>query len=316
MRISQIDLNLLLVLHTVLAERSVAAAARRLHVTPSAVSNALARLRDALGDPLVVRSGRGIVPTPRARELAPVLAQALGAVEQALTGPSFDPATTTRRFTLAVADAGQIVQAPRLAAALAKVMPRAKLRVVGIDSLVRLGGLAGTEVDVVVGAGEAGPGVRQALLREETAVLIARRDHPAVRRRISRAALGELLHAAVEMAPGSGLRDLTAAAYARAGIPREVAVTVPTFTAAAAMAAATDLVATVPRSLVEGLGRALDVRPVRAPAPAHPVAIYMSWHERTHTDPAMAAFRELVRAAWSSAERRRTGAGRDRSQAR
>jgi DNA-binding transcriptional LysR family regulator len=69
--LASLDLNLLLVLDTVLAERSVARAARRLHVTPSAVSNALARLRAALDDPLISRSGRGIVPTPRAAALAP-----------------------------------------------------------------------------------------------------------------------------------------------------------------------------------------------------------------------------------------------------
>src|SRR6266446_3989728 len=75
--IASIDLNLMLVLHTVLAERNVARAAERLHVTPSAVSNALARLRDVLGDPLVTRKGRGIVPTPRATELAPAIARAI-----------------------------------------------------------------------------------------------------------------------------------------------------------------------------------------------------------------------------------------------
>jgi DNA-binding transcriptional LysR family regulator len=75
--IRDLDLNLLVALDTVLAERSVARAAKRLHVTPSAISNALARLRAALGDPLVARSGRGIVPTPRALELAPVLSRSL-----------------------------------------------------------------------------------------------------------------------------------------------------------------------------------------------------------------------------------------------
>src|SRR5215470_117384 len=74
--LSSIDLNLFLVLHAVLEERSATRAAARLHVTQSAVSNALARLRELLGNPLVVRSGRGLVPTPRAEELAPLLREA------------------------------------------------------------------------------------------------------------------------------------------------------------------------------------------------------------------------------------------------
>ena len=104
MSIASRDLNLLLVLHTVLAERNVARAAERLHVTPSAVSNALARLRDALGDPLVTRKGRGTVLTPRANELGPGIARALAEIERALDAAPFDPATCKRTFTVAVSD--------------------------------------------------------------------------------------------------------------------------------------------------------------------------------------------------------------------
>src|SRR6188508_2876132 len=102
--LSSLDLNLLLVLSTVLAEQSVARAAKRLHVTPSAVSNALARLRAALGDPLAVRKGRGIVPTPRAAELAPIVGRAMGELERAIAAGPFDAASCTRTFTLAMAD--------------------------------------------------------------------------------------------------------------------------------------------------------------------------------------------------------------------
>src|ERR1700743_3102496 len=115
MRLSQLDLNLLVMLETVLAEGSVAKAARRLHVTPSAISNALARLRVTLNDPLVVRSGRGIVPTPRAAALAPELRRILEDLDRAVQGETPDPSSTTRQFTLAIADAGQLVQGPRLA---------------------------------------------------------------------------------------------------------------------------------------------------------------------------------------------------------
>src|SRR5262245_6368197 len=152
---------------TVLAERSVVRAARRLHVTPSAISNALARLRAALDDPLLVRSGRGVVPTPRAAALAPAVARALRDLDQALHGEAFNPATTDRELTLAIADVIQVVKLPGIVAALAAKMPRARLRVLSIDTLVASGGLAGPDVDVVVGAGEKGPGVRAQPLYEE-----------------------------------------------------------------------------------------------------------------------------------------------------
>jgi DNA-binding transcriptional LysR family regulator len=295
--LSSLDLNLLLVLDTVLAERSVVRAAHRLHVTPSAISNALARLRGALGDPLVARKGRGIVPTPRAAELGPALSRALRDLEHAVHAAPFERATTTRTFTLAVADAGQVVRLPRLASLMSVEMPRARLRVVGIDSLVSLGGLAGTEVDVAIGVGEEAAGVHVEALFDEPTVLVARRDHPKARARLSRAALERLRHVAVEMVPGKGFRELAATAYARAHIARHVAVTVPTFTAAAAVAAATDLVATLPKSLVDVLGPRLGLRVVRAPVPTHVVTMRLSWHERTHADPGMIAFRDVVRRA-------------------
>lgn len=293
MTISALDLNLLVTLDTVLAERSVARAARRLHVTPSAVSNALARLRVSLGDPLLVRHGRGVLPTPRAAALAPAIRRALRELETAVQGQSFDPATSDRELRLAIADVFQIVRLPAIVAALAARMPRARLRVLSIDTLVASGGLGGTEVDVVIGAGDKGPGVYARRLGEESVVLVSRADHPALRGRITRSKLGGLRHVEVQVAPGQGNARL-AAGYAALGITRDVAVAVPTFTAAAAVVAGTDLVASLPASLVDVLGPRLGLRRVTGPLPALATTINLLWHERTHRDPALRVFRELL----------------------
>jgi DNA-binding transcriptional LysR family regulator len=109
--------------------------------------------------------------------------------------------------------------------------------------------------------------------------------------------LGSLRHVGVEMAPGRGVRDQVARAYARAQIERSVSVTVPSFAAAAAVAAATDLVATLPESLLAAHGTRLALRRVLGPVPVHGVTLSLCWHQRTHTDPAMLAFRALVRRA-------------------
>jgi DNA-binding transcriptional LysR family regulator len=291
--LSTIDLNLLLILDTVLAERSVVRAARRLHVTASAVSNALARLRATLDDPLVVRSGRGIVPTPRAAALAPALARALRDLDQAVHGEEFDLATTERELTLAVADAGQIVKLPQVVAAIGAEMPRARLRVLSIDTLYASGGLAGGEIDVAIGAGEKGPGIRVAPLYEEQIVLVARIGHPRVKRRISKAQLATLRHVEVQVAPGRGSRPL-AASYAALGVVRDIAVVVPTFTAAAAVVAVTDHVASLPASLVDVLGPRLGLRGVTTPLARIRTTINLLWHERTHQDPVLRAFRDLL----------------------
>lgn len=295
--ISGLDLNLLLMLHTVLSERSVARAAGRLHVTPSAVSNGLARLRAVLGDPLVTRKGRGIVPTPRALSLAPAIARGLRELESALHAAPFEPASCTRTFTLAVADAGQVTWVPRIAALMGAELPNARLSVVGIASLVALGDLASSQVDLHIGLAGRGAGLHIAPLLDEQTVLVARTGHPALGRRLSARALGALQHVGVEMVPGKGFRDLVGAAYARAGVRREVAMTVPSFMTAAAVVAGTDFVTTLPASLVDAQGSRLGVKAVDAPVPAHTVKLALCWHERTHADPAAQAFRTLVRRA-------------------
>jgi DNA-binding transcriptional LysR family regulator len=291
--LATLDLNLLLVLDTVLSERSVVRAARRLHVTPSAVSNALARLRGALDDPLLIRSGRGVVPTPRAAALAPALARSLRELDQAIHGDTFDLTTTDREFTLAVADAGQVVKLPRIVAALAAKMPRARLRVLSIDTLFASGGLAGTEVDVTIGAGEKGPGIHAQPLYQEQIVLVARAGHPTIQGRVTKAQLAGLRHVEVQVAPGRGSRPL-AASYAALGVARDIAAVVPTFTAAAAVVAGTDLVASLPGSLMDVLGPRLALRRVATPLAPIRSSINLLWHERTERDPALRAFRELL----------------------
>jgi DNA-binding transcriptional LysR family regulator len=295
--IASVDLNLLLVLDAVLSEKSVARAARRLHVTPSAISNSLAKLRIALGDPLVTRKGRGIVPTPRAAELAPALARAMAELERLVTPHAFDASVCARTFTLAMADAAQIAFAPRIAAALAQTMPNARLRLIGIDSLLSLGDLASAEIDLHLGMRATGLGVHAETLFEERTLLVARRGHPVCTGKPSHARLGALRHVSVDMAPGRGLRDPLAAVYARSRLNRSVSLSVPTFAAAAAVASATDFVATLPQSLFLAQGGGLALVAVPGAVPHYAVKMALCWHERTHRDAAASEFRALVRAA-------------------
>jgi len=291
--LSALDLNLLLVLEAVLSERSVARAAQRLHVTAPAISNALARLRDAIGDPIVTRSGRGIVPTPRALELGPAISRALAEIRRALHGEVFDPQTTQVVLTLALADAGQLARLPRLAASVANRMPQARLRVVNIDTMLALGGLGGTEVDCAIGVGHGAPGIHRQQLYAEHYVVIARTGHPRLGARAGRRALAAERHAEVHVAFGKP-SPIVVRAYQKLGIARRIGMVVPTFTAAAAVVAATDLIAGVPASVVSALGPALDLRIIATPLRVPPIAMHLSWHQRTHGDPALSLFRELI----------------------
>jgi DNA-binding transcriptional LysR family regulator len=293
----QLDLNLLRTLDAVLSERSVVRAAERLNVTPSAVSNALARLRHEFDDPLVVRNGRGIVPTPRALALGSELREALLGLERAIRNERFDPATTTREFTVAVTDAGQISHLPTIGRLLAAEMPCASLRVIGIETFLAWGGAASAEVDVAIARyDEDVPGVHAAALFEERSVLVARHGHPAGRKRLTKAELGLLQHVDIEVAPGRGFRGL-AESYARLGIRRAIAMVVPSFVSAAAVVAQTDWVATLPVGLVATLKAQFDLVAFKGDAPTQRTPLNLIWHDRTHADPASCAFRALLHRA-------------------
>lgn len=305
--LSAIDLNLFLVLHAVLEERSATRAAKRLNVTQSAVSNALARLRGVLGDPLVVRRGRGLVATPRGVELAPIVARAVAGLEAALDGERFRPADCTRVFTIAAADNHQTSETAAIAALFAQRLPRASLHVVSADVLAASDGLASGGIDVALVPSMLVQG--QYLgepLFEEHACFLVRGDHPLARRAMTPQLLGQLGHIDVAVALGkTGVGHRLAEQHWRSiGLERRVAITVPSFTLAAQMASRTDLVAGVPSRAAGALCAAFGTRSLRAAFSLPAMAISLAWHERTDADPGARFFRKLVADATRRPQRR------------
>lgn len=298
MNLSETDLNLLFVLSVVLEEQSVTRAARRLHVTAPAVSNSLARLRALLGDPLVVRSGRGLVATPRGHELLPrlrgVMAELSAIVE---LGARFDPTSATRTFSVACSDVEQVGFVPVLAARFAQRLPRCQLAVASIDRLQALGGPERAEVDVVIAPANAqSPSLHSAALYEDEAALVARRNHPRLRGPLTPARFNALRHVDIRIALGErGLGNRAAEELMQSqGLQRDIAVTVPTFMSAVLLAASTDLVAGVPRRLACALAKSLPIKV--HPLPGRPLRFQMCafWQKRTHDDPGSRFFRELL----------------------
>lgn len=296
--ISAVDLNLLRVLALVLRERSVTGAARKLHVTQSAVSNSLARLRRLFQDPLVARSAGGLIPTPLARSLAPRLDRALAQVEAAVQAHlAFDPETAARRFTLACTDAHHFHDVPRIAEAFARELPKADLRIVSPDFLEASGGLESGEVDAVL---MPKPGVGPDQLSEdlypEGFAFVARRDHPRVGRKLSVAQFNALRHIDTLVVQGGGGigHRLAGDMFARLGLVRDVALSVPTFSAAGLAASRSDFLAGLPESLADILCGLLPLKKVHAPVPAYAFPMCLAWHPRTDADPASRFFRKVV----------------------
>jgi DNA-binding transcriptional LysR family regulator len=308
MNLSTLDLNLFVVLHVVLEERSATRAAKRLHVTQSAVSNAIGRLRSVIGDPLVVRSGRGLAPTPRADELRPFIAEAIAHLQAAVDrGAAFDPRVTERSFTLSLSDNYQTSEAARIAEAFGREMPHASLRIVSSDYLVATNGLATGDVDAAFApSAMETPGVRARPIFEEQARLVVRRNHPRVRGKVTPKLFSELPHINVEVVlgrPGTGHR-LAEQHWRRSGLERKVAITVPYFITAAMIASRTDCIAALPGRMADVACRYLPLKSVATTFQLPKMSMSLVWHERTDADPGGRYFRDVVaKAVREKAER-------------
>jgi DNA-binding transcriptional LysR family regulator len=296
--VNKMDLNLLRVLDMVLQEGSATGAARRLHVTQSAVSNALARLRAMFGDPLVTRSGKGLAPTPMGLRLKPVLAHALAQVEDVLTSQLlFDPRTTTRRFTLACTDAHHFHDVPQLAAAMARRLPHATLHIVSPDTMESLEHPASGTLDGVLCPRQGvPPGQPFTTLYDEGFAFVVRRDHPVVGRTLGVKQFNAARHVDTLIVQGRGGvgHKMASEIFAQLGLVRDVALSVPTFSAAGMAAARSDLVAGLPARLAGILCTLLPLRQVRGPLPVHTFPMVLTWSPAVAQDVGSQFFRNVV----------------------
>ena len=299
MNLSSMDLNLFSVLDAVLSERSVTQAAKRLNVTQSAVSNSLARLREILSDPLVVRNGRGLTLTPRAESLAPMVSAGLKCLKSAVQGAeTFVPEETSRTFTLAAADSQQVCDVPLIAELIARRMPHAYLRVVSPDFLLSSDGLATGKIDVALGpAIPVEPPLFSQFFCRELGALVVKRDHPRLKgRRITKDLFNSLKHIDVEIAQGrTGIgHRLAEAVWSRQGLKRNIALSVPNFTAAAMASAHTEHIAAIPLRSAEIFAKMLPLKILQPAFELPSIDIGMSWHARTNLDEGARYFRQLM----------------------
>lgn len=293
MNTSDIDLNLLHVIRALLEERSATRAATRLHVTQSAVSNTLRRARELFRDPLVVRTGRGFTPTPRAAALLPELQGVLDGARRLIEGEqAFLPNRTERRFTIACTDVTCAILIPRLTAAFRQRLPNARLRVMTVEDL-NAAGYSESDVDLFVGVEEGLPaGCETEVLFEDPMVLIVRSGHPITRRRMSVQDYARPSHLEVEV--GKRRDDAIDQHLATRGLSRRIAMTVPYYTAVPAVVAATDLVATTTLGIATTFNH-FQIRVLEPPFELPSVVLRYVWHRRVAEDPGVAFLRSLIR---------------------
>lgn len=299
MHIAGMDLNLAVVLHALLEERSVSRAGRRLALSQSATSHALSRLRELLGDPLFVRTPRGLAPTARAEEMAEPLAVALRSIEGAFFAPeAFDAATAQRSFRIASSDYAEHVIMPSLLTRLAKVAPRMDLWGLPAPNEAR-GALAAGEIDLVVGpaaAVDTADALHESHLWDDDFVVVMRKGHPLTRGKLTVARYAAARHAFI--APRGRPGGVVDEALAKVGRSRRIAFTTPNFLVAPQVIAKTDLVITLASRIARAFTRSLPLVMLPPPLELPGFRVSMFWHERSDADPAHRFLRgELLRVA-------------------
>jgi len=290
---SRPDLNLLITLDVLLAEGSVARAGQRLRLSSSAMSRALARLREATGDPLLVRAGRGLVPTPRAIELREQVHQLVQDAEAVLRpSKKLNLQQLVRTFTLRTSEGFVENFGPSLIARVSQEAPGVRLCFVlkpDKDSAPLRDGIIDLETGVV--AKTIGPEVRAQALFRDHFVGVVRSGHPLSKGRITPARYASCGHIAVSR---QGLEmGAIDEALEPLGLERKIVTTVGGFSTALALARASDFIATVPERHTGVLREDMHSFPLPVATPEFTVSLL--WHPRMDADPAHRWLRDCLR---------------------
>ncbi|MBO9543671.1 LysR substrate-binding domain-containing protein [Caulobacter sp.] len=288
------DLNLLPIFVALMEERSVTRAAQRLGITQPALSNALARLRTTMRDPLFIRERYGVRPTQMAEELAPVIAAALARLDDAILGQQdFDPGEAVRLFTIAPNSYVEFVLAPAIVTRLRERAPGIKLRLMPFgNDLTETGVMSGDTAMVLGRIVDPPDNLVVQHLMDEGLSCVVRADHPEIGDTLSREQYERLKH--VNVLPPGRMRTGLFQALDQRGLRREVAVSVTHFLAVPEMVAATDYCATLPNLICRHLTRDPRLKVLPAPVDLGTFPVQMGWHVRYRQDPAHRWLRALI----------------------
>jgi len=293
MNLASLDLNLLVTLDALIREGSVSRAADRVGLSQPAASHALRRLREVMGDPLLVRAGTRMELTPRAEALREPLAAALAQVEGLFAEEAFDPATSRRRFHAMVPDVSTSILLPPLVRRLEAEAPHVRLKLTPF----RPPGLMTPEftraLDFIVAyQAHDFPGFHRERLYVDSDALAVRNGRPGAHRLSDLDGFLAARHVAV-VSRGETI-DPIDAWLEELGHRRDVVLTTPTYLQALEVTARTDLVAFVPSRLIAGVGKDLGLRRIEPPLDTGHDEQDLLHPARLHTDPASIWIRRLV----------------------
>jgi DNA-binding transcriptional LysR family regulator len=292
MNLTSLDLNLLVALDALLREANVSRAAMRIGLSQPAASHALQRLRDLIGDPLLVRNGARMELTPRAQGLRGPLAQALDQVRSLFVPDAFDAASSERQFRLMMPDLAVELLMPPLMAKITQGAPNVRIDVVPWRGPAIFTAEFARTIDLVISIGDAFSGFHRQRLYTDSDALAVRRGHPAGARLKKRDAFLSARHVAVIIRGQN--EDLIEPWLRAKGIERRIALVVPGYIEALHVTARTDLVAFVPRRLIAALSKQLTLVSVTPPFDPGIDEQFMFYPARAQMDPGSIWLRRLM----------------------
>jgi DNA-binding transcriptional LysR family regulator len=292
MNLKSLDLNLLVALDALLREANVSRAAMRIGLSQPATSHALQRLRDLIGDPLLVRAGARMELTPRAQALRGPLAQALDQVRSLFVPDEFDAASSERQFRLMIPDLAVELLMPPLMRKITRAAPNVRIDVVPWRGPAIFSAEFARTIDLVISIGNAFKAFHRQLLYTDSDALAVRRGHPAAAKLKKPDVFLEARHVAVIIRGQN--EDLIDGWLRTKGLERKIALVVPGYIEALHVAARTDLVAFVPQRLIRALSKQLLLVPVTPPLDPGIDEQFMFYPTRAQMDPGSIWLRRLM----------------------
>ncbi len=292
MNLTSLDLNLLVALDALLLEANVSRAAMRIGLSQPAASHALQRLREVLGDPLLVRVGARMELTPRAQALRAPLAQALDQVRRLFIADDFAAVSSERRFRLMMPDLAVELLVPPLMEKISQIAPNVRLDIVPWRGPAIFTAEFARTIDLVISIGDAFRGFHRQLLYADRDALAVRRGHPMGTKLGRRDVFLKARHVAVVIR-GQNI-DLIDDWLRTKGVERRIALVVPGYIEALHIVARTDLVAFVPSRLISALAKSLSLKAVSPPLDPGIDEQFMFYPTRAQFDPGSIWLRKLM----------------------
>ncbi|MGE0315974.1 MAG: LysR family transcriptional regulator [Lautropia sp.] len=299
-----LDLHALECFDVLLRERNVSRAAERLRISQSSASEALARLRERFGDPLLVRAREGMVPTAHALELVPQVRAAIDQLRSLMDrDEAFEPGQSSLRFRIATSDYAQLLLMPTLAGRFRNDAPGCGIDILPVHVQRIEPALEAGEIDLAIAVHpDPPPSLRRSPLFSDRYVCIARRGDPRTRETLTAEQFAALPHVSVAPSGLSYFSGVVDSALEAAGLTRRVVISSPHFLLAAHMVSQSEMVLAMPRQAALALEAIMPLQLAEIRLPMRSVEVAMYWHERSHFSRPMQWLRQQVRGTLAPGE--------------